>query len=72
MTQTPRAERATQNRVIARFTDPAQADCLGYRYLGEWHQRENNSGIETALLQSRQLGRPGLLCCPDRRRAAEA
>ncbi len=39
-------ERATQNRVIALFRDE-----LGYRYLGDWTDRDGNSNIEerTAL-----------------------
>jgi len=38
-------ERVTQNRVIALFRDE-----LGYRYLGDWTDREGNSNVEEKLL----------------------
>lgn len=38
-------ERATQNRVIALFCDE-----LGFRYLGDWTDRDGNSNIEEGLL----------------------
>ena len=34
-------ERVTQNRVIALFREE-----LGYRYLGDWTDRDDNSNIE--------------------------
>lgn len=38
-------ERATQNRIVQFF----QTD-LGYRYLGDWHDRADNKNIEVAIL----------------------
>ena len=40
-------ERATQNRVITLFRDE-----LGYRYLGDWTDRDGNSNIEEGLLST--------------------
>ncbi len=39
------SERATQNRVIALFRQE-----LGYRYLGDWSDRDKNSNLEEGLL----------------------
>lgn len=40
-------ERVTQNRVIDLFRDE-----LGYRYLGDWTDRDGNSNIEEKLLSA--------------------
>ncbi|MBI4001517.1 MAG: type I restriction endonuclease subunit R, partial [Nitrospira defluvii] len=47
MTTVGQPERATQNRVIALFRDE-----LGYRYLGDWTDRDGNSNIEEGLLSA--------------------
>ena len=48
-----KSERATQNRVIALFQHK-----LKYRYLGDWHDRDDNSNIEEGLLTA-YLNRSG-------------
>ena len=52
-----RPERVTQDRVVQRFTAPAAAGGMGYRALGDWHGREHNRGIETALLHGNLAAR---------------
>ena len=40
-------EIVTQKRIIKMFEDP---NLLGYEYLGDWKDRENNSNVEKELL----------------------
>jgi len=45
MTPVGKPERATQNRVIALFRNE-----LGYRYLGDWIDRDGNSNVDEKIL----------------------
>jgi type I restriction enzyme R subunit len=52
MNDVGKAERVTQNRVIALFTKE-----LSYRYLGDWSERDGNSNIEDEILSKYLIGR---------------
>ena len=43
-------EIVTQKRVIDMFKDP---NLLGYEYLGDWENRDNNSNIEKEYLENK-------------------
>ena len=47
MSKVGQKEKETQNRVVKLFKDQ-----LKYAYLGDWHDRENNSSIEEEYLRS--------------------
>ncbi len=49
MTTVGKSERVTQDRIISLFRDK---QLLGYRYLGNWIDREENSNIEKGLLEA--------------------
>ncbi len=48
MSKVGESERITQNRVIQLLTSTS----MGYRYLGNWEERPNNSNIEEGILKS--------------------
>ncbi len=45
MSKVGQLERETQNRVVKLFQEK-----LGYRYLGNWEDRDENSNIEEEIL----------------------
>ena len=47
MSNVGQRERVTQNRVVGFFQDT-----LGYDYLGDWQERENNRNIEPNIYAS--------------------
>lgn len=48
MSPVGQVERITQDRIVALFADKSN---LNYDYLGNWHDRENNSNIEEGYLR---------------------
>jgi len=52
MSDRPRSERATQDRLAAFLTKPETAGGLGFRNLGDRSKREGNRGIEPDMLRA--------------------
>ena len=52
MSDVGQIERVAQNRVVDLFRDQ-----LGYEYLGDWHDGNRTSGIETDLLTQKLKAR---------------
>jgi type I restriction enzyme R subunit len=59
MSQQPRSERETQNRVIALFT--ASPDHLGYDYLRDWRKEKKTRALNQAIMQELLTGRKRLI-----------
>ncbi|MGO7174166.1 type I restriction endonuclease subunit R [Rhizobium ruizarguesonis] len=57
MTDRPRSERTTQNRLVAHLTLPVVKGGLGFHYLGDWSKRAGNQGIEENLLRTNLTAR---------------
>lgn len=57
MTQSPRSERVTQNRLVAHLTAKESAGGLGYRNLGDWSKRAGNAGIDEGMLRANLTAR---------------
>lgn len=57
MTERPRSERVTQNRLSAFITKAETAGGMGYRALGDWSARANNRCVEPELLRANLTAR---------------
>jgi len=57
MSDVPRSERKTQNRLAAFLSAPEKQGGLGYRNLGDWSKRLNNRPIEADVLRANLTAR---------------
>jgi type I restriction enzyme R subunit len=57
MSDVPRSERKTQNRLAAFLASPEKQGGLGYRTLGDWSKRPNNRPIEVEVLRANLAAR---------------
>jgi type I restriction enzyme R subunit len=56
MTDIGQKERMTQQRVVRVFADKSHPFCLGYRYLGNWEEREGVEGKGNRNIEPELLG----------------